>query len=221
VVIVTTEMPEYDVMVRCLANLTNRKIDNVEAEAPTFRKAARKMADLGGMDKYLRIVRIKPGSPVTQVRSVISRLEAVDGVKPDLVVVDYADELRAAVRTQGGSEDDTSYAAYGNVYAELIAVGVDWSCPVWTGCQLRRQQYGEDTPGLEGVADSLKKAQMAHLVVSIGQTDTQEATGGMGLYVAKHRGGRSKLTINLKTDFARCRIRQKGRPKDDEEDGAI
>jgi hypothetical protein len=219
VVYISTEMPEYDVLIRCLSRLTKTEIPEVEEQSPTFQEAAEQLAGLGGIDRYLRIVRVYPDSPVTTVRSVLSRVEAHDGVRPDLIVVDYADELRPP-RRETRSTEDSSYAAFGAVYSELISVAMDWSCPVWTAAQVRREFYDHEAPGLAAVGESLKKAQMAHLVCSLSQTEVEEKKHRLRLFVAKHRAGRAKFSIPLRADLKRCLLREIHPEKKREQDDA-
>jgi len=209
VVYITNELPAYDVFVRCLARLTGQAISDVETETDDYKAGARHLRSLGG--GTIHIWYVNPGAPVSSVRAVVARSALDDGRGPDVLFVDYADELSPTRQHGTSQKNDTTYMVFGDVYAELISLAHDWSCPVWTASQIQRSRYDrQDSVGMDAVSDSVKKIQKAHIVMSLSQTDIEREQGRMTLFVEKVRSGPDRFKIPLQVDLSRCLIRQRG-----------
>lgn len=208
VLYITNELQPYDVGMRALACVTRVPILDVETNSPAYQDARKAISfDLAGS---LHLWHINPGSPVSAVRTIVSRLQFDLGVPPDLIVVDYADELTPSRLGQKDDKDSNSYAAYGDVYSELIALAKDFKCPVWTASQVQRSAYTDEIVNMSAVSDSVKKIQKAHLVASLCQTPAEKEQGRMRLYVEKVRNGPDQFAIPLTVDLSRCMMRQRG-----------
>ena len=209
VVYVSTELREYDVICRLLARMTKRELPEVEDEHPDFKSAAQA---LKGGDRYIRVAAIRRGAPVTVIRSLVSRIVANDGVDPEVLVIDYADELSPSRSDfhHGDSASEHGYYAYGDIYYELTNLATDYHCPIWTASQVNRLAYGAESFGMEAASDSIKKAQVADAILCLCQSDDEEKTNRMRIWVDKLRRGKSKFSIGLKVDFLRCMMRERG-----------
>jgi len=220
-IILTTELKEYDMIVRLLACLTKRTQEEVEDEHPDFKSAATALKLTGnGKTRYLRVASLRRSSPVTVVRSQITRIVANDAVDPEIIVIDSADDLSPS-RTdfhKGDTASEHGYYAYGDIYSELTNLASDYHCPIWTASQVNRMAYGKEEFGMEGVGDSLKKVQIADAVLCLCQTAAEEKHGNsMHVFVDKLRRGRAKFSIPVKTDFARCIFRERGPTNEQQE----
>jgi replicative DNA helicase len=209
VVYITNELQPYDVGMRALACVTRCSIADVEANSPAYQDARRAISfELAGR---LFLWHINPGSPVSTVRTIVSRLQFDIGVPPDLIVVDYADELtptRMASRDADGEYN--SYNSFGDVYSELISIAKDFKCPMWTASQVQRSAYSDEVVGMGSVSDSVKKIQKAHVVASLCQNQTEREQGRMRLWVDKVRNGPDQFAVELTVDLSRCLMRQRG-----------
>ena len=85
----------------------------------------------------------------------------VQGFKPDLVIVDYADLLRDI---SGGRE---VRHMLGNIYEDLRGLAGEHEIPVWTASQANRSALEEDIIGAEKIAESYSKIMTADFVVSL------------------------------------------------------
>lgn len=64
----------------------------------------------------------------------VERIQSLEGIKIDLVIVDYADILRAAEKDKNAN----SYSDMGNIYEELRTVAGELQMPIWTASQTNR-----------------------------------------------------------------------------------
>lgn len=210
VIYISNELQPYEVGVRVLARLTNMPIADVEALTPDYQSAAKQLAQFSGGSVHLWY--INPGSPVSMVRSIVSRMQAEVGGLPDVIFVDYADEL-VPTKVMYNMTDST-YMAYGDVYSELIALAADFRCPVWTASQVKRDAYADEVVTMASVSDSVKKIQKAHVVMSICQNQQEREQGRMRLWVEKVRNGPDQFAVPLTVDLSRCLMRQRGPMED-------
>ena len=209
VIYISNELQPYEVGVRALACLTKMPISEVEANTGDYQDAVKGLST--ALAGTLHLWYINPGSPVSAVRSIVSRLQFEINSPPDVIFVDYADELapsRTAIKGEGGEYN--SYAAYGDVYSELIAIANDFKCPLWTASQVQRSAYADEIVNMSSVSDSVKKIQKAHVVMSLCQTPAEKETGRMKLWVEKVRNGPDQFAVELTVDLARCQMRQRG-----------
>lgn len=91
-----------------------------------------------------------------------------DGEEPDLLVLDTADDLRTANR------HPNLYQTLGEVYQGLrMHVAQERGYPVWTSTQANREGLDKAHLSLKHIGDSFIKAQKAHLVVGMIQTEQE------------------------------------------------
>lgn len=141
---------------------------------------------------------------VDTLRAYLSKLKAVQGVEPALVIVDYPEEMADKHNAKMGS-----YQSVGMIYSGLIRIADDFNCLVWTGSQPQRTGFAssmDDVLDQYTAADSWKKVHKADGIVSLNQTK-EERNGNTGrLFTAKIRRHRSRFTISVAVDFDHCRI---------------
>ena len=78
--------------------------------------------------------------------------------------------------------------------------------PVWTASQSNRDAANSDVIGLESMAESYGKAQVADLVLSISRKAEEKSTGLGRLFVAKNRAGRDGILFPITIDTAKSKI---------------
>jgi hypothetical protein len=141
-----------------------------------------------------------PGSPtVEEVQWYVSNLVTAHGVKPGLIIVDYADLFR-------GMEDDR-FVGMGVIYKQLIAMGHKFGCPVWNGCQINRDEAKKMRHGVTGAAESWKKVEISDNIIILNQTEDEHKQGLMIVGLGKiRRGSRQHGSINCRVDFGRVTV---------------
>lgn len=130
----------------------------------------------------------------------------IEGVKgtvgwPDLVIIDYADLLRA----KSSGKDERRIVLEG-IYEEMRALAQTEGVPIWTASQANRQALGMQQYGMDKIAEAFGKAMIADVVVTLGQDLVEKEKGEMHVHIAKNRNNVSGRTFRIKTDFARSRF---------------
>lgn len=153
-----------------------------------------KIKDIPGKLK-IKYFPIKTVSPYT-LKMHIDKVQLIDGIKIDLVIVDYADILRPFM----SDRNSNSYTEAGNVYEELRAVAGELQIPIWSASQSNRSAHEEDVIQAHNVADSYRKIMTGDFVVSLSRKmeDKLQSTGR--LHVIKNRFGQDGMTFPIMFD---------------------
>lgn len=137
--------------------------------------------------KYFPLKTISPSS----IKLFIERLEMLNQIKVDLLIVDYADILRSYMPDKNAN----SYTEAGSVYEELRQVAGELQIPVWSASQSNRGAHEMDVIQAGNVADSYRKIMTGDVVLSLSRKmeDKQE---GMGrIHIMKNRFGADGMTF--------------------------
>lgn len=136
---------------------------------------------------------------ILQVRSWISRIRAKQGIKPDLIIIDYDD---CFIPVNG--KTDSMYEDSGAVYSDMLALAAYFKCPILTLAQPQREAWELPNEGkliaFNHLAHSARKAHKCFSLSSLNFPDGSE-TGV--LYVDIVRRGESKVKVRIEKDLAR------------------
>jgi len=136
---------------------------------------------------------------VQTLRSHIEKL-SLKGFIPHILIVDYADIMRSS------RQYDSMRHELKKVYEDLRNLAMEKNLPVWTASQSNRDAANSDVIGLESMAESYGKAQVADLVLSISRKAEEKSTGLGRLFVAKNRAGRDGILFPITIDTAKSKI---------------
>jgi len=197
VVYVTFELFEHEVLLRFLQNLTGCTDEEVIEEDDEFR------AGLNGLlKKHKHNLKIKYFPPGTlssmQLRAYLSRLQAVEGWSPDLLILDDADSMRIPKPGKADSASAATYQALGVLYSDIIALLVDFTCASWVACQATRTAFDAEVVDLSHTADSFKKAHKANMALAVCQTPEEGERDEARLFIAKARAYKSGYFVPIK-----------------------
>lgn len=197
VALATLELPEPIIIARIKANLLGFTID--EVLNGSLEKAEEKFAAIA---PSLGLCTVKEFSPkattIHDIFSWVKDLEAEEGRKIDLLVVDYADKVGT------GRQDDNAYVTGGTVFEGLRHYAVERDIWCWTASQPRRMTKGQKRIELDDIADSMNKARVADLVVTM---SPKEDGDQLSYYLAKNRMGKTGRTVeDLPQEFEYGRI---------------
>ena len=121
------------------------------------------------------------------------------GLKPDLVIVDYADIMKS---TQHFTEKRHQL---GHIYEELRGMAGEFNIPVWTASQANRSALEEDVIGAEKVSEDYSKVMTADFVMSMSRKVEDKIANTGRFHVIKNRFGPDGITfpatINTNTGF--------------------
>ena len=136
---------------------------------------------------------------VQTLRSHIEKL-SLKGFIPHVLIIDYADIMRSS------RQYDSMRHELKKVYEDLRNLAMEKNLPVWTASQSNRDAANSDVIGLESMAESYGKAQIADVVLSISRKAEEKSTGVGRLFVAKNRAGRDGILFPIKIDTAKSKI---------------
>jgi replicative DNA helicase len=193
VLYVTTEMSQDDILTRVYQSLYSAKnIPDIMASDPK---------KIGVLD----VVKIPPKdwTPL----NIDELLERTDD-KPDILIIDYADELLSDKISK------STYEEMGDVYAGLRRLAEKYNLPIITATQTNRSAADEsggtkEVFGQAAVADSAKKTHQVDVLMSIILTQKDRDENRIGLFVAKNRHGESGKKLTYRCDFEIMRIDDK------------
>ena len=127
----------------------------------------------------------------------------LQGIKPDLVLVDYADLLRDGTSKGGNTRHDIMLA---NIYEDLRGMAGTYQVPVYTASQANRSALEEDIIEADKISESYGKIMVADFVVSLSRKTTDKISGTGRWHVIKNRFGPDGLTFPSKMNMSVCKI---------------
>lgn len=147
---------------------------------------------IGGFNSFLKIkyFPVKTATALT-LKTYVERIQTLTDKKVDLVVVDYADILRAVVSAKGGD----TYTDAGNIYEELRSVAGELEVPIWTASQGNRGSLQSEIVEADGVADSYRKVMTADFIMSLSRKKDDKLRNTARMFVIKNRFGPDGITF--------------------------
>ena len=124
------------------------------------------------------------------VQTINAHLKQVElsGLKPDIVIVDYADIMKDI---SGGTE---LRHRLGNIYEDLRGLAGEMEIPIWTASQANRSSLEEDVIGADKIAEAYSKVMTADFVVSLSRKIEDKAANTARAHVIKNRFGIDGIT---------------------------
>jgi len=198
VLYISTEMTEPEINERFFKSLTNKT---------TFQEA------FLHIQKYklkyegsFQVIKIDPyDATVNDIQNIIDKVE----VKPDILYIDYADELLPDVKV------NSEYDAQGNVYSRLKKLANENNIPVITATQTNRTAEAENGGtktyvGFGAIADSSKKIRLVDGLFSIIQQNGDREENKIYLQIVKNRKSKSGEMLEFNIDYSTMRINESG-----------
>ena len=126
----------------------------------------------------------------------------MQGMKPDVILLDYADLLRDT-GVKGAVRNDIML---GNIYEELRGLAGTYGVPLYTASQANRSALEEDIIEADKIAESYAKVMVADFVVSLSRKTADKISGTGRWHVIKNRFGPDGLTFPSKMNMATAKI---------------
>jgi hypothetical protein len=126
---------------------------------------------------------------VTGLRAHVEKC-ILQGKKPDVIVVDYADLLR-------GNGAEKRHELEG-IYEDLRGLAGEYDVPVWTASQANRSALEEDVIDASKVAESYGKVMVADFIISLSRKLEDKLAGTGRWHVIKNRFGPDGITLPSK-----------------------
>lgn len=119
------------------------------------------------------------------------------GIKPDLIILDYADCLRPI---QVGKRDRSDQLS-GDIYSMLKGMAGELKIPIYTASQAGRQSAESEIIEGHQVSDSYIKIMKADFVMSLARKTTDKIAGTGRIHIIKNRFGIDGITFPSKINF--------------------
>lgn len=132
------------------------------------------------------------------LRRLIAKKKA-EGVVYDLVVVDYADLMRADVHSSESRENSRQ------IYIGLRAIAQEFNLALLSATQTNREGFKATAGKMENVAEDINKARTVDLLLSLNASDEEKQKGQARIYFAASRNQKSDITVVVKTEIDKAR----------------
>ena len=195
VVHITLEVSDRDVELRYDANISGIPINTLVKDHATQLKRV-KSAILHRVRGKLFIKQWGCNEASTQdVIAYLHMLRNTRNVSPHLVLIDYADLLRAA------KARDQLRFELSEITRTLSQIAKDFNCAVWTASQTNRSAFSHIELSLQDAAECIDKVQIADVVIGLCQSVIERKLKRGRLIVLKNRlGGNEGLVVGVDTD---------------------
>lgn len=138
---------------------------------------------------------------ISQIKSHIQGCED-DGIKPDLIVIDYVDYLRPSSKTRYAERKDE----VDDVYIGAKALAKEIGVPVISPSQVNRQGAKDSVVEGDKAAGSYDKMMVADAAFSLSRTKEDKVLGTGRVHIMKNRFGPDGMTYNIRLDTANGHI---------------
>ena len=134
------------------------------------------------------------------IRSHLEKLKQ-QNIIPDLVIVDYADLLRATSNRKEKREELES------TYEELRAIMQEHNAAGWTASQTNRTGLQSEIITMQSISEAFSKCFIADLIFSVSRTLEDKQTNGGRIYIAKNRNGPDGSVYSIFMDTSNVDIK--------------
>jgi hypothetical protein len=201
---ITLELPQSLQLARLYSHMTGVPVNNILDNEGQRAEAQRRIEVIEQNIGMCEVAEFPAyGTSPADLDAWVESKEQEHGLKMECLVVDYGDLLV----TQVPGKDVSDYIMMRYVYTQLQAIAKKRNMWIWTASQASRGSAADRKPnafiGMENVADSMNKARIADMVLTLNAREEQQVE----IYVAKHRLGRADYAIGpLQTDFELARL---------------
>lgn len=182
-----------------------RKLASNQAETQEIRAVIENYEGKELMKKNLRIKRFNTSTKsASDIEAYIKR-QINSGFRPDLVIIDYFECL---LPEKGGYSTDSEWSREGRTMRKIENIAKDLNIAIWVPTQGNKGSINSpDVVTMDQAGGSIRKVQVAQVVISIARSiediDNSKAT----LAVLKNRSGKSGLVFrDIKFDNGRSTI---------------
>ena len=137
---------------------------------------------------------------INTISAHIDKCRSMD-IKPDIIIVDYADLLTDAKHKSSNTRNDIML---GSIYEDLRGLAGIHNVPLFTASQLNRSSLDLDIVQADKISESFAKVMIADFVVSLSRKVTDKISGTGRWHVIKNRFGPDGLTFPSKINMSTC-----------------
>ena len=123
------------------------------------------------------------------------------GIKPGMIIVDYADLLKpVVVRKEKRNELES-------IYEELRGISTEFGCPIWTASQTNRSGLNAEVITMEQISEAFNKCFVADFIFSVSRTIEDKQNNQGKIFIAKNRNGPDGMIYDIFMDPSNASIR--------------
>jgi hypothetical protein len=155
------------------------------------------------LQENLRIVKFPSGEKTArQIERFIKKLINT-GFKPDLTIVDYFECLEHEADKSVTNE----FEKEGRTMRRFEAMAGELDMAIWIPSQGTKDSINLELVTMDKIGGSVKKAQIAHVIMSIARTVEDISNNKATIAILKNRAGKSgKVLNNVEFNNGTCRI---------------
>lgn len=128
-------------------------------------------------------------------RSYLYWLELDQGIKADIVIIDYGDEV-VPIEKKGEVRHDL-----GQVYKEMRVLAEEFKVPVFTASQGNRESLSKLVIRMQDIAESIQKCAVSDHIFSVCMSEEEKMQGKARLFFAGSREAETGGQIGIRHDF--------------------
>jgi len=134
---------------------------------------------------FLKVLKLpSAGITISEIRTTIRKMIS-DGLKVDLVIVDYVDCI-SPEKSNYGDE----WKGEGSIMRHLESMTSEFNIAMWIATQGNRESISSEVVTTDQMGGSIKKAQIGHVILSVAKTLEQKEHGMATLTLLKSRIGK-------------------------------
>ena len=161
--------------------------DIAPAEQPNYKEQVKEKVELAQIQSKGSLKLLKLSSDnvtISEIKNKIRKMNS-EGNKIDLLLVDYVDCI-SAERSINGEE----WKGEGSIMRSLESMTTEFDIAIWTATQGNRESISSEVVTGDQMGGSIKKAQIAHVILSIAKTLEQKEHNLATLTLLKSRIGK-------------------------------
>jgi replicative DNA helicase len=199
------DLNEVDTGLRYACRLTGCTLEEVLSKSKLYMSRAEATSRF---NHYFKIKQYPAGGcDINTLRSLVSQVENRDGVKVDMLIVDYPGKMKGASNSEG-----SGYAGMGRIYDGLNMLSNDFKLLTWGASQVQRWVGKDENKVItqDNLQDSKLPGDNSDMVLSFNQAPAEKATKPeiARVWVDKVRRGQDKEIIYVSVDRDRMMIRE-------------
>jgi replicative DNA helicase len=136
---------------------------------------------------FLKIIKLpSAGTTVSEIKSKIRKMKS-DNLSIDLLIIDYVDCISPERSNGVGGEE---WKGDGNIMRHLESMTDEFNIAIWVATQGNRESISSEIVTTNQMGGSIKKAQIGHVILSVGKTLEQKEHNLGTLTLLKSRIGK-------------------------------
>jgi len=162
-------------------------------EQPEFKDEVKRKVDEAqarskGSLKLLKLA--SDNVTISEIKNKLRKLNSENPNKVDLLIIDYVDCISSEKSTNG-----EEWKGEGSVMRSLESMTTEFNMAIWTATQGNRESISSEVVTGDQMGGSIKKAQIAHVILSIGKTLEQKEHNLATLTLLKSRIGKDGVVF--------------------------